>query len=247
MAKTPNPRAKSIRQKNEAFHVRAMQKHPYIDHIVKQIVAGKPAQSIARWCELSASKAGGVKNYKFLTWRLYVSTLRQRIRSLLTDVEIKEPTPELYEALIDQIRRDNDLPIEEKKSDSRPHMRRISTSVKIAIGEVEAEKVLKYAFLSQSDRIENLIKKENKTGVIDKNGYKEVQVILDIGVALAKLEFGQYLIRAGKVSAGSGGPSTLPTAHEKLATSDWSSRRSHNELGLSSSGKTRRFTEKPDV
>src|ERR1700738_4557708 len=127
-AKIPNPRAKRIRQENEVLQVRSLRRHPYFDQIVKRIVAGKSAQSIARWCEMSASKADGVKNYSFFTWRLYVSTLRQRIKPILMDVEIKEPTPELYGALIDQIRRDNDLPIEEKKPDTRPHMRSISAS-----------------------------------------------------------------------------------------------------------------------
>ena len=220
MAKTPNPRAKSIRQKNEVFHIRALQRHPYCDQIVKRIVAGKSAQSIARWCELSASKAKGVKNYTFYTWRLYISTLRQRIRPLLKDVEIKEPTPDLCKSIVDQIRRDNDLPIEGKKSDSQLTMRRISTSVKIAIGEVEAEMVLKYAFLSQADRIENLIKKENKTGVLDKNGYKEVMVLADIGAALAKLEFGQQIVRAGKVYADSGRPPAKHVATKQPATSE---------------------------
>ena len=51
---------------------------------------------------MSASKAGGVKNYSFYTWRLYISTLRQRIKVLLKDVEIRDPTPELFEALVDQ-------------------------------------------------------------------------------------------------------------------------------------------------
>src|ERR1700730_4303376 len=99
MAKIPDPRAKSIRQKNEAVHLRSLRKHPYFDQIVKRTVAGKSAQYNARRCESSASKANGVKNHTFYTWRLCVTTLLQRIRALLKDVEIKEPTPELYEDL----------------------------------------------------------------------------------------------------------------------------------------------------
>ena len=87
MAKIPNPRAKRIRQENEVLQVRSLRRHPYFDQIVKQIVAGKSAQFIAGWCESSASKANGVKNYTFYTWRLYVTTLRRRIKALLKDVE----------------------------------------------------------------------------------------------------------------------------------------------------------------
>jgi hypothetical protein len=219
MARIPNPRAKAIREKNEQFHVRALRRHPYFDQIVKRIVEGKKATSIARWCKSSASKADGVKDYTFFTWRLYVTTLRRRIKVLLKDVDIREPTPELIESLVDQIRRDNYLPIQDKKSDSQPPTRSISTSLKIAIEEVEAEKILKFAFLAQCNRLEKLLTREEKTGVLEKNGYKEILVLVAIGAALGKLELGQYFMRAAKLYADSGTPPAKHVAKEQPADS----------------------------
>jgi hypothetical protein len=209
-ATTPTSRTQNNRQNNEACHIRTLRRHPYYDQIIKRIVAGKSVQSIARWCESSASEAHGVKNFAFYTWRLYVSTLRQRIRPLLEDVEIGEPTPELYENLIDQIRRDHALPFEEKKSGTRPPMQRISTSVKIAIDEVEAEKILKFAFLVQADRVGELLKREAETGVLEKDGYKEILALVTVGAALGKVELGQQFMRAGKVYSDS---RTAPAKH----------------------------------
>jgi hypothetical protein len=218
MAKTPNPRAKRICQENEALQVRSLRRHPYYDQIVKRIVAGESAQSIARWSELSANKADNVKNFTFYTWRLYISTLRQRIRPMLQDVEIKEPAPELYEALITQIRRDNDLPIEDDKPEVKPITRGIWASVKKAIRDIDAEKILKFAFLVQADRVEKLMEKE-KSGQLKKDGYKEILALVAIGAALAKLEFGQHFMRAGKLHADSGTTSPKHIARKDPATS----------------------------
>jgi hypothetical protein len=219
MAKTPNPRASRTRQENEVFQLRALQRHPYFDQIVKRTVEGKSAVSTAHWCGSLASKAKGVKNYTFYTWRLYITTLRRRIKALLKDVEIKEPTQELYEALIDQIRRDNNLPIEEKKPDVKPYTRRIWASVQKAIREIDAEKILKFAFLVQAERIDKLIEKE-EAGQLDENGYKEVLVLVAIGAALGKHELGQYFMRAGKVWKDSSNPPIQKVATIKPAASE---------------------------
>ena len=148
-----NPRAKTIRQKNEAFHVKALRKHPYFEQIVKRIVAGEPVQSIARWCEESSRKTK-VQNFTYFTWRLYISTLRKRIRFTLkiSEIERPMPTPELVEALVDQVRRDNGIPIGEERPDLKPHMASIWSSVKKAIRKVDSEMILKVAFFAQAER-----------------------------------------------------------------------------------------------
>src|ERR1022692_2004755 len=130
-----NPRAKNIREIKEGLYIRALRKHPYCDQIVKRIVASESVQSIARWCESSAQKENGIQNYTYFTWRLYISTLRKRIRATLNTSEIERPmpTPELVENLVEQVRRDNDIPVGEEKPDLKPHMARIWSSVKKAV------------------------------------------------------------------------------------------------------------------
>jgi hypothetical protein len=197
-----NPRAKTIRQKNEAFHVKALRKHSYFEQIVKRILAGEPVQSIARWCE-EVSRKTGVQNFTFFTWRLYISTLKNRIKVTLKTSEIERPipTPELVQDVVDQIRRDNDIPVGEEKPDLKPHMASIWSSVKKAIRKVDSEMILKVAFFAQAERLEKLLKKEDAEGQLDKEGYKEILALKDIGDALRKFEVGEQMLRGGKSHA----------------------------------------------
>jgi hypothetical protein len=76
-------------------------------------------------------------------------------------------------------------------------MARISNSVKKSIRQIDAEMVLKCAFLVQADRIEKLIQNEEETGVLAECGYREVLAMKDIGDALRKLEVGEQVTRGG--------------------------------------------------
>src|ERR1700694_1115189 len=214
-----NPPAKTIREKNERLHVRALQRHPQFAQIVKRIVAGQSAQSVARWCEES-SREKGMQNFSFFTWRLYISTLRQRIKVTFKTSEIERPvpTPELVEALVDQVRRDNDIPVGEEKPDLKPNMARIWSSVKKAIREVDSEMIFKCAFLIQGDRVEKLIKFEEANDKLDKNGYKEILALKDIGDALRKFEVGEQVLRGGK-SYNYGGEYSRKSPEAHVATS----------------------------
>ena len=214
------PRGNATRHRKEELYVRALRRHPYFDEIVKRIMAGKSVHSIARYCKESASKFAGVKNYHFFTWRLYISALRQRIRPLLKEVDIKEPTPELCAVLLDQMRRDNDLPIEDQAPSPKPVERGLLASMKRAAREINAEEVIKLACLQQADRIELLLAREQKSGVLEKNGYKEMLILVKVGVALAKQELGQNFMRAARLYNNSEKPATQKAIAIEPETSD---------------------------
>jgi hypothetical protein len=125
----------------------------------------------------------------------------------------------LYGAIIDRIRRDNSLPIENEKPDLKPITRSVWSSVKKAIREIDAEKILKFAFLIQVDRVDKLIEQE-EFGSLDEDGYKEILVLVAIGTALSKLELGQHFMRAAKLHTDWGKAPENRVAKEKAAASD---------------------------
>lgn len=214
-----HPKAKTANQRREELRVNALQKHPYCKEIVKRIIEGQSLRQIALWCEKSQSEATQVKQKTYFTWYQDIMTLRKRMRILykVNELERPMPTPELVEDTLDQIRRDNFIPPGQEEPKFPPTMLTLWNSVRTAIRKVDSEMILKVAFFAQVERLEKLLKKENMEDKLDKDGYKEILALKDIGDALRKFEVGEQVLRGGKSHA-YGGEYEPPVTHAAMVT-----------------------------
>lgn len=178
----------TTRERRERFWIKKLERLPCFEQMVKRLVGGQSVSSVARWAR-SLEMDCELKNAGLETWRKYINSLSIRIRiNLEARPEIK---PKAVKEIIEDVKANAgayDVPLTENG-------RRLWRLVEKAAKQLNAETMLKYCFVIQQRRVEEMVAIEQKMGMLIPDGYKNVAVLKDIAAEVLKHKLGQLAMR----------------------------------------------------
>jgi hypothetical protein len=167
--------------------------------IVRRLTDGQSARSVAVWLT-QQNLEWPAGRWSLWYWRKLLGPLDRQVcaaRERALSAERREtrhpepPTPEQIEAVLAEIVTPQSL-----LRDAMPEsVREVWKHVEQAGDDLTAEKILKYAFLIQQQRVDELRATEKKLGIIMPFGHREITTLIRIGEALSKCESGANTMR----------------------------------------------------
>jgi hypothetical protein len=214
----------SPQEREDLLLIARLQRLNVYPQLVRRLADGQSAQSVARWaCGL------GITEWTFTYWRKQVMALARQVE-LAKDKLLKEerrktrlpqkPTPEVVaekvEALTKQMSTQDAIP---------ESARQVWRHVEGALASLNAEQVLKFAFLRHVERLEKIIAAEDALPAMMRImqadvGTRVIKELREIGDSLRKLEIGEEWMRGkgGAMPDGARHPGALvPHAQPELS------------------------------
>ena len=178
----------TTRERRDRLWIAKLERLPCFSQMVKKLVDGQNVSSVARWAQSLAMDCE-LKDAGLETWRKYINALSIRIRiKMEARPEIK---PKAVKEIIEDVKASADaydVPLTENG-------RRLWRLVEHAAKELDSEKMLKYVFVIQQKRVEEILATERKMGLLMPEGYKNLAVLKDVATEVMKLELGQIAMR----------------------------------------------------
>lgn len=142
------------------------------------------------------------------TWSTRLRPLTVQVKKQLKGTKRLDVRPLQYRAVLEEMERQKDetkerivksamesKPVEQSNEliprEARPLRRRIQQK----IGEVDAATALKYFFVIQMGRVEEMLKAENPMSITRGVGIKNIEALRAIAEAICKLEIGERWMR----------------------------------------------------
>jgi hypothetical protein len=181
------------------------QRLPCYNAIVRRLTQRQSVRSLAFWLT-QQNLEGPAGHWSVLYWQKLLGPLDRQVRAArerALRAERREsrhpepPTPEKVEAVLAEVFTPQSL-----LRDAMPEsVREVWKHVEQAGDDLTSERILKYAFLIQQERVDELRATEKKLGTLMPFGHREITALTRIGEALGKLQLGEALMR-GKLPPG---------------------------------------------
>jgi hypothetical protein len=213
-------------EKEELLMIARLQKLNIYPQLVRRLAEGQSAQSVARWAsELGITGA----HWTFMYWRKQVTALSRKVDTAKDRILKEErrrtrlpekPGPEAVLAKVDAVAK------ELTTRDALPESaQKVWVHVEGALRGLNAEQVLKYAFLRHMERLEKIIAAEDAQPAMIRImqadvGTRAIKEMREIGDSLRKLEIGEEWMRGkgGAMPDGDPHPGALvPHAQPELS------------------------------
>jgi hypothetical protein len=170
------------------------------EQMVKRLVNGHSVRTVARWLA-DMKPAGECRDLSFWTFRKYVDafvpSLRLQVASVKRGAAHRGRKTRAVLKQFDEVKIPNPVPLE-------PPIHRVSQVVTKAVREMEIVTALKYAFVTQMERVEEMRAQEklHPELIITGDGHKNIAVLKDIAAEILKYELGNKLLRSvGSITA----------------------------------------------
>jgi len=181
--------------------------------IVKRLTNHESIHSVTRWLE--RSNAGG-RHLCSESWRRYVTVLKREIekaRPKVLEVEQQATVADIKEV-------QNIIEEEVAEMPLSPQGLALFKQVQKAMKTLHAENMLKFSFVIQQQRVQRLLNMENVTGVLARDGYKEIETLANLSAQVLRFELGNLAILRGTKN----GPPPYDAVYESQGQSDLASR-----------------------
>jgi hypothetical protein len=165
---------------------------PVFDGLIRRLLNGESVYSISLWLHDVAPREA---RCGLSTWRRNVSHLRDHLKlHIERRKENALPNVAVQQEIISKFgkEREDQLALEALQ---RKPIEEIKRVVSRAMSELDAMMILKFAFLIQKERVDEMRELEKKIKMPMKGGYKEIEVMKSIGAEIAKIEMGNTLMR----------------------------------------------------
>ena len=185
------------------------------EQMVKRLVSGHSVRTVARWLA-DLRPAGECFGLSFWTFRKYVDafvpSLRLQVASVKLVSSYRGRKTRAVLKQFDEVKLPNPVPLE-------PPIHPVSRVVTKAVREMETITALRYAFITQMERVEEMRAQEklHPELIITEDGHKNIGVLKDIAAEILKYELGNKLMRS--VAA-----ITAPPRRPEPSPNTWSSR-----------------------
>lgn len=162
--------------------------------IVRKLAAGQSMRRVAKWV-FDLNPQGEMHDLSLETWFTYLRPLARTIRERMhkTDPDWKEPPT--IEMVVESLNEEGLTDAVKIVETGRPVWKELHRAVK----DVDAECALKYAFVIQERRVQEIMATEKKMGILMPHSSKEILVLLKIATALRKLEMDKHSLKTAKV------------------------------------------------
>jgi hypothetical protein len=164
------------------------------EQMVKRLVNGHSVRTVARWLA-DIKPAGECCGRSFWTFRKYIDafvpSLRAQVASVRQAASQRSRKTRAVLKGFDEVQLPDPVPLE-------PPNRRVSRVVTKAVREMEAHTALKYAFVTQMERVEEMRAQEklHPDLIITGDGHKSIAVLNDIAAEILKWELGNKIMRS---------------------------------------------------
>ena len=158
------------------------------EQMVKRLVSGHSVRTVARWLA-DAKPVGGCRDLSFWTFRKYIDAfvpnLRLQVASVKRAASHRGRKTRAVLEQFDEVKLPDPVPLE-------PPIHRVSLVVTKAVREMETITVLKYAFITQMERVEEMRVQEklHPELIITGDGHKNIAVLKHIAAEILKLNLG---------------------------------------------------------
>jgi hypothetical protein len=162
--------------------------------MVKRLVNGHSVRTVARWLA-DIKPAGECFGLSFWTFRKYIDafvpSLRAQVASVRQAASQRSRKTRAVLKGFDEVQLPDPVPLE-------PPNHRVSRVVTKAVREMEAHAALKYAFVTQMERVEEMRAQEklHPDLIITGDGHKSLAVLNDIAAEILKWELGNKIMRS---------------------------------------------------
>jgi hypothetical protein len=145
-------------EREELLLINRLQRMNCYGQLVRRLTEGESANSVSRWAA-GLKVIGAAGNWSYLYWRKHIVALAKHVRRAKDKLRTRKPVlppPEVVAARVEM--QMADLLAEEVISKSATQVWR---HVDKALKQIDAEHILKYAFLRQQERVEKILEAEN--------------------------------------------------------------------------------------
>ena len=179
-------------QRYDLLFIARLQRLPCYNEILRHLTQGQSVRSLAAW--LTNQKIeGSAGRWSRRYWEKLLQPLDRQVVAAKERAhraarrQSRHPQPPSVETMTQTLAEVLD-PREVLQNALTTTARKIWKQVDETMDEITAEKVLKFAFFIQQERVENVVALEKKLNLTLPNGYKDVDVLRKIGEALTKNE-----------------------------------------------------------
>jgi hypothetical protein len=164
------------------------------EQMVKRLVNGHSVRTVARWLT-DLKPVGECQGLSFWTFRKYVDafvpTLRLQVASVKRAASHRGRKTRAVLKQFDEVKLPDPVPLE-------PPIHHVSRMVTKAVREMETITALKYAFITQMERVEEMRVQEklHPELIITGDGHKNIAVLKDIAAEILKWELGNKIMRS---------------------------------------------------
>jgi hypothetical protein len=184
-------------EREELLLISRLQRMNCYEQLVRRLTKGESGNSVSRW--VSGLKVDGAAgNWSYLYWRKHIMALNKHVRHAKDKLRTRRPVlpkPEDVAAHVEL--QMADLLAENVIPNS---VSQVWRHVDKALKQIDAERVVKYAFIKQVNRVETMIQEEAKLqGMLMLTSAapltRALNLIKEIGVSMRKIEVGEQWLR----------------------------------------------------
>jgi hypothetical protein len=164
-------------EREELRLISQLQRMNCYPQLVQRLTGGESANSVARWA--SGLKVDGAAGYwSPLYWRKHIAVLGKHVHLAKDKLRTRKPVTPKPEDVAARIEKDvADLLAAEVISKSATQ---VGKHVEKALKQIDAERVLRHAFLEQVERVEKMMNLEAKLQRLTENGHQEIEALTKI-------------------------------------------------------------------
>ncbi len=193
----------NVRERRQDIWIAKLRRQNCFDRLVKKLVGGASVSRVTRWLH-DLKPEGELKNCSSETLRIYVTALANRVKENMAFVKRSNVEPLAFRLVLREMEKQKGAVIDDDPPMSKA-AKKVLKEVSDAVKKLDAETMLKYAYMVQQGRVEMLLKMENQMNLLMPDGWKNIAVLKDIAAEVRKCEVGEQWMR-GKAGAAYGGP-----------------------------------------
>jgi hypothetical protein len=178
--------ALTVREKRHYLRMKLLRKLPQYQEVVRRLVRGQSVAMTAHWL-LNFEDRGPLTGCTYSTLRTYLQTLGQKVREASMTVErldlahLRKRAVETMDSMSEAVLKELEVP------DPTRELKKMVTE---EVERLDASTMLKYCFMIQKERLEEVRKIEKQTGLPMPYGNHHVKVLAGIAAEIRKVEMG---------------------------------------------------------
>jgi hypothetical protein len=218
----------TLKDRCELLWIRRLQQLNCYEQLVRKLSERRSVSSVARWA-IQLGIEGEASRWSFHTWRRYLGALEKRVSRIVVRQERVDVRPLEFQAVMEEVERQTDALIAMPEAIPMA-AREVWQQVKKTVKQMDSESMLKHCYVIQLGRVQRMLDVEAESGVLMREGYKNIAVLKEIADSVRKHEIGEEWTRGKGGAMPYGGPypaSLLPPAEgepseieKKMATFD---------------------------
>jgi hypothetical protein len=193
-------------ERYDLLAIRQLQHLNCYAQLVRKLCQGQGACAVARWA-MQLGIEGEAGQWSFYTWRRYLGALAKRVRRIVVRHERVDVRPLESDAVLEEVEWQMDALVAMPEAIPKT-ARKAWQQARKSLKNLDAETILKYAFVRQVARVAKMVEVEQKLGILLPEWNKNIDSLIAIGDALRKLEVGQAWMKGtdGEMPYGDPGP-----------------------------------------